>query len=154
MASIQLVDGWRKPKPGVHDFLITKVVYDEEFDKVKVHFEDETGATTMEQFTLVKSDGKPNETALGIFSTMAKCALHDETNREIDFDDLEGLAVRAEAYERTYKSEKADKDVTVVNLKNWDIIPEEELKPDVAARLEEVGGAVEEAEEDEEDAWS
>lgn len=76
---------------------ITKVVYDEKYDKMRIHFRDEDGGTGMEQMLFVNAEDKPNEVALNIFSTIVKCALHDWTLEEIDdFDQLVGCQVVAD----------------------------------------------------------
>lgn len=75
--------------------LISKVAYDEKYDKCKLTFKDEeTGGTGTEQFTFMNGS-KPNEVALNIFTTIAMCAMNDFSLREKDFDPelLEGRYV-------------------------------------------------------------
>lgn len=76
---------------------ITKAVYDEKYDKMRIHFRDEDGGTGMEQMLFVNAKGAPNEVALNIFSTIVKCALRDWTLEEIDdFEQLVGCRVVAD----------------------------------------------------------
>ena len=69
---MKLTKGFKNLHAGKAQTLtITKVVYDEKFDKMRVHFKDEEGGTGIEQLMFVSKDDKPNEVALNIFSTIA-----------------------------------------------------------------------------------
>lgn len=98
---MKLTKGFKNLHAGKAQTLtITKVVYDEKFDKMRVHFKDEEGGTGIEQLMFVSKDDKPNEVALNIFSTIVKCALHDWSLEEIDdFDALVGCQVIADVTE-------------------------------------------------------
>ena len=81
---MKLTKGFKNLHVGKAQTLtITKVVYDEKFDKMRVHFKDEEGGTGIEQLMFVSKDDKPNEVALNTFSTIVKCALHGRSRRSM-----------------------------------------------------------------------
>ena len=100
MAKVGLIQGFRNLEVGERQLLkIKKDSYEEKYMKCKVTFEDAEGRTGTETFMFKgKKKDTYNEVALGIFSTIAKCATHDFADREIDPEEIEGLHVIADVY--------------------------------------------------------
>lgn len=90
MAKIGLTEGFSLIPEGTHVFKITDVKYKEDFGKLEVYMQTQTGSKHIERFSLLKSDGSPNEGAYNAFSYFAKTALNDYTLTEIDHTDLIG----------------------------------------------------------------
>ncbi|WP_165170625.1 hypothetical protein [Adlercreutzia sp. ZJ242] len=136
MAKIGLIKGFRNLEVGKEQtLLIKKVSYEEKYMKCKITFSDAEDRTLTEQFSFKgKKKGTLNEVALGIFSTIAKCATHDFTDREIDPEEIEGLYVVADVYEQEVKDE--DENVTgtykhIRNFKEADVDFEEDADEDI-----------------------
>ncbi len=81
---------------GTHIFQITAVNFKEDFGKLEITMKTAQGATHIERFTFVKNDGSPNETAVNIFSYLAKTAMQDYDLEEIDHEELVGRFIKAE----------------------------------------------------------
>lgn len=90
MAKIGLSDGFSLIPEGTHIFKITGVSYKEAFGKLEITMQTQSGAKHIERFSLLKTDGSPNEGALNAFSYFAKTALQDFELTEIDHEDLVG----------------------------------------------------------------
>lgn len=88
MAKIGLTEGFALVPEGTHTFKITAVNYKEEFGKLTVSMQTQGGTKHIERFSLLSSDGSPNEGALNAFSYFAKVALNDFSLTEIDHADL------------------------------------------------------------------
>ena len=63
MAKIGLTEGFTLIPEGTHVFQITDVKYKEDFGKLEVYMQTQTGNKHIERFSLLKSDGSPNEGA-------------------------------------------------------------------------------------------
>ena len=72
MAKIGLTEGFTLIPEGTHVFQITDVKYKEDFGKLEVYMQTQTGSKHIERFSLLKSDGSPNEGAYNAFSYFAK----------------------------------------------------------------------------------
>ena len=68
MAKIGLTEGFTLIPEGTHVFQITDVKYKEDFGKLEVYMQTQTGSKHIERFSLLKSDGSPNEGAYNSFS--------------------------------------------------------------------------------------
>ena len=90
MAKIGLTEGFTLIPEGTHVFQITDVKYKEDFGKLEVYMQTQTGSKHIERFSLLKSDGSPNEGAYNAFSYFAKTALGNFDLTEIDHTDLIG----------------------------------------------------------------
>ena len=90
MAKIGLTEGFSLIPEGTHVFKITDVKYKEEFGKLEVTMQTQGGSKHIERFSLLKTDGSPNEGAYNAFSYFAKTALKDFELIEIDHTDLIG----------------------------------------------------------------
>lgn len=90
MAKIGLTEGFSLIPEGTHVFKITDVKYKEEFGKLEVTMQTQGGSKHIERFSLLKTDGSPNEGAYNAFSYFAKTALKDFELTEIDHTDLIG----------------------------------------------------------------
>lgn len=90
MAKIGLTEGFSVIPEGTYVFQITAVSYKEDFGKLSVTMQTQTGAKHIERFSLLKNDGSPNDGALTAFSYFAKTALNDFALTEIDHEDLVG----------------------------------------------------------------
>lgn len=132
MAKIGLTQGFRNLEAGKEQLLgIKKVTYDEKYMKCKVTFGDDEGRTLTETFNFKgKKKGTYNEVALGIFSTIAKCATHDFSDREIDPTDIEGLHIVADVYEQVVTNDEGEETGRYMHVRNFkeaeDDEPEEE----------------------------
>ena len=90
MAKIGLTEGFSLIPEGTHVLKITDVKYKEEFGKLEVTMQTQGGSKHIERFSLLKTDGSPNEGAYNAFSCFAKTALKDFELTEIDHTDLIG----------------------------------------------------------------
>ena len=90
MAKIGLTEGFTLIPEGTHVFQITDVKYKEDFGKLEIYMQTQTGSKHIERFSLLKSDGSPNEGAYNAFSYFAKTALGNFDLTEIDHTDLIG----------------------------------------------------------------
>lgn len=90
MAKIGLTSGFTLVPEGTHIFKITGVNYKEAFGKLEISMQTKDGTKHIERFSLLKSDGSPNEGALNAFSYFAKTALQNFDLEEIDHEDLVG----------------------------------------------------------------
>lgn len=90
MSKIKLTEGFSVIPEGTHVFKITDVKYKEDFGKLEVTMQTQSGAKHIERFSLLKSDGTPNEGAYNAFSYFAKTALQNYDLSEIDHTNLIG----------------------------------------------------------------
>ena len=117
MAKIGLTEGFSLIPEGTHVFKITDVKYKEEFGKLEVTMQTQGGSKHIERFSLLKTDGSPNEGAYNAFSYFAKTALNDFSVTDIDHTDLIGHYIRAEVVHTKMPSRKdPSKTVTFANL--------------------------------------
>lgn len=117
MAKIGLSEGFSLIPEGTHVFKITAVNYKEDFGKMEVVMQTQSGLKHTERFSLLKSDGQPNEGALNAFSYFAKVALNDFTLTEIDHKDLLGCFIECDVEHDTQQSNRnPDKTVTFARL--------------------------------------
>ena len=117
MAKIGLSEGFSLIPEGTHVFKITAVNYKEDFGKMEVVMQTQSGLKHTERFSLLKSDGQPNEGALNAFSYFAKVALNDFTLTEIDHEDLLGCFIECDVEHDTQPSNKdPNKTVTFARL--------------------------------------
>lgn len=117
MAKIGLSEGFSLIPEGTHVFKITAVNYKEDFGKLEVVMQTQSGAKHTERFSLLKSDGQPNEGALNAFSYFAKVALDDFSLVEIDHEDLLGHFVECDVeHDKQPSNKDPNKTVTFVRL--------------------------------------
>lgn len=117
MAKIGLTEGFSLIPEGTHIFQITAVNYKEAFGKMEVTMQTQGGSKHIERFSLLKSDGSPNEGALNAFSYFAKTALDDFSLTEIDHEDLIGCFIECDIeHEVQDNKNKPGKTVTFVRL--------------------------------------
>ena len=117
MAKIGLSEGFSLIPEGTYVFLITAVDYKEDFGKMVVTMQTQSGLKHLERFSLLKSDGQPNEGALNAFSYFAKTALDDFSLTEIDHEDLVGHFIECDVEHDTQPSNKdPNKTVTFARL--------------------------------------
>lgn len=90
MAKIPLSSGFTVIPEGTYVFKITGVEYKEAFGKLTVNMETKDGKKHTERFSLLTSNGTPNQGALNAFSYFARVALNDTSVEEIDEHDLIG----------------------------------------------------------------
>lgn len=121
MAKIGLIQGFRNLEVGQEQtLLIKRVSYEEKYQKCKITFADEEGRALTETFSFKgKKKGSYNEVALGIFSTIAKCATHDFTDREIDPEEIEGLYIVADVFAQEVKDEDGEVTNTYLHVRNF-----------------------------------
>lgn len=120
MAKIALSDTTFSLVPeGTHVFQITAVNYKEDFGKLEITMKTAQGATHIERYSFVKSDGSPNEPAINVFSFFAKTALQNFDLEEIDHEDLVGCFIKAEVtHEKVQNRNDASKTITFSRLGN------------------------------------
>lgn len=117
MAKIGLSEGFSLIPEGTHVFKIVAVNYKEDFGKMEVVMQTQSGLKHTERFSLLKSDGQPNEGALNAFSYFAKVALNDFSLTEIDHEDLLGCFIECDVEHDTQPSNKdPNKTVTFARL--------------------------------------
>lgn len=100
---------------------ISKVTYDEKYDKCKVTFKDDSGGSCTEQFLFTGKNGKPNEVALNIFTTLAMCAFNDFTMQETEFEpqELEGCEVIADVTKDVVTDEDTGRTSIYYHVRNF-----------------------------------
>lgn len=117
MAKIGLTEGFTLIPEGTYVFQIVKVEYKEEFGKMAITMQTQGGTKHIERFSLLKSDGSPNEGAYNAFSYFAKTALNDFSLTEIDHEDLVGCFIECDVEHDTQENKnKPGKIVTFVRL--------------------------------------
>lgn len=117
MAKIGLTEGFTVIPEGTYVFKITAVNYKEDFGKMEVTMQTQSGTKHIERFSLLKTDGSPNEGALNAFSYFAKVALNDFSLTEIDHEDLLGCFIECDVEHDTQPSSKdPNKTVTFARL--------------------------------------
>lgn len=117
MAKIGLTEGFTLVPEGTYVFQIVKVEYKEEFGKMAITMQTQGGTKHIERFSLLKSDGSPNEGAYNAFSYFAKTALNDFSLTEIDHEDLVGCYIECDVEHDTQENKnKPGKTVTFVRL--------------------------------------
>ena len=117
MAKIGLSEGFTLIPEGTHVFKITAVNYKEAFGKLEITMQTQSGAKHIERFSLLKTDGSPNEGALNAFSYFAKTALNDFYLTEIDHEDLVGCFIECDVeHDVQPNKNKPDKTVTFARL--------------------------------------
>ena len=138
MAKIGLSEGFTLIPEGTHVFTITAVNYKEAFGKLEITMQTQSGAKHIERFSLLKTDGSPNEGALNAFSYFAKTALNDFSLTEIDHEDLVGCFIECDVeHDVQPNKNKPDKTVTFARLtdkrpsEGWD---EREVTPAPASK--------------------
>ena len=117
MAKIGLTEGFTLIPEGTHVFKITDVKYKEDFGKLEVAMQTQSGAKHIERFSLLKSDGTPNEGAYNAFSYFAKTALQNYDLSEIDHTDLIGHFIECDVeHDVQPNKNKSGKTVTFARL--------------------------------------
>lgn len=107
MAKIKLSEGGFTLIPeGVTTFKIVGVEYKEDFGKMKVQLQTQSGTKYTEQFSLLDKKGEVNEGALKAFSYFAKTALNNYELDEIDETDLIGCYITATVKHEEFESNK------------------------------------------------
>ena len=91
---------------GVTTFKIVAVEYNEDFGKMKVSMQTQSGSKHTETFTLLTKNGEVNEGALKAFSYFAKTALNNFELDEIDETDLIGCYITATVKHEEFESNK------------------------------------------------
>lgn len=142
MGKIGLIQGFRNLEVGKEQtLLIKKVAYDEKYMKCKITFADDEGRALTETYNFKgKKKGTYNEVALGIFSTIAKCATRDFTDRDIDPEEIQGLYIIADVWEQPVTNEEGEETGRYRHVRNFK-----------EADTEAVDKDDEEADEDEDD---
>ena len=98
MPTVKLSEGFLNLQEGPQQVLkIYKVKHDTTFNKIRLYYMDERGATSNDQFQIDKSN-KNRRVALNKFSTIAKAALNDFKAKNIDPMTLEGKFIKADVY--------------------------------------------------------
>lgn len=117
MAKIGLTEGFTLIPEGTHVFKITDVKYKEDFGKLEITMQTQGGYKHIERFSLLKSDGSPNEGAYNAFSYFAKTTMRNFELNEIDHTDLIGHFIECDVeHDVQPNKNKPDKTVTFVRL--------------------------------------
>ena len=135
MARITMTGGFQIMPAGEQVLKITAAEYDEDFGKAVFTLTNAKGQTCQERFSLLMTDGSPNEKALGAFSFFAKTAMNDFDMEDVDPVELVGRYIRAEVIHNKVPSTKdPTKMMTFVNLgdkspaNGFDGVPSEPTK--------------------------
>lgn len=119
MARIKLTSGFTLIPEGTHDFKIVDVVYKEEFGKLEISMKTKNGCKHTERFSLLKSNGSPNEGAYNAFSFFAKTALQNFDLEDIDPAELKGRFITCEVVHDTVENRnKPGETITFAHLGN------------------------------------
>ena len=131
MAKIKLTQGFRNLEVGEEQLLtIKKVSYEEKYLKCKITFVDDEDRALTETFSFKgKKKGTYNEVALGIFSTIAKCATHDFSDREIDPEEIAGLQIIADVYQQVVRDEDGEEKGRYLHVRNFKEVEVDEDEP-------------------------
>lgn len=117
MAKIGLTEGFTLIPEGTHVFQITDVKYKEDFGKLEIYMQTQNGSKHIERFSLLKSDGSPNEGAYNAFSYFAKTALGNFDLTEIDHTDLIGHFIECDVeHDVQENKKKPGQSITFVRL--------------------------------------
>ena len=108
MAKIGLTEGFTLIPEGWHVFKIVSVDYNEDYGKMAVTMQTESGQRHIERFSLLNKMGEPNEGAMNAFSFFAKTALNNYKIREIDEQDLVGHYMRCNVEHEDVPSNKGN----------------------------------------------
>lgn len=115
-----LTDGFKNLQVGDSQTLLVKrVKFNQKYQKIQVTFADDRGGTCVENFNLRGANGKPNDVAMGIFSTIYKCCTHDFTNREVEPTDIEGCHIIADVYQQIVKDDDGDETGRYIHVRNF-----------------------------------
>lgn len=106
MSKIALTSGYTLPPEGVQTFLITDVIYKEQFGKLEIMMETADGTKHTERFSLIAANGGTNDGAYAAFSMLARAAMNDYDLEEIDHKDLVGRYFQAEVVHDDVESTK------------------------------------------------
>ena len=145
MGKIGLIQGFRNLEIGKEQLLkLKRVSYDEKFMKCKVTFSDDEDRALTETYSFKgKKKGTFNEVALGIFSTIAKCATHDFADREIDPEEIQGLYIVADVYEQVVTNDEGEETGRYLHVRNF-----KEADADVPDDEEEEEEAIDDEDDD------
>lgn len=117
MAKIGLTEGFTPIPEGTHVFQITDVKYKEDFGKLEVYMRTQTGSKHIERFSLLNTNGSPNEGAYNAFSYFAKTALNNFDLTEIDHTDLIGHFIECDVEHDVQENKrKPGQSITFVRL--------------------------------------
>lgn len=117
MAKIKLTAGFTVIPEGTHVFKITNTIYKEDFGKLEIHMQTQSEQKHIERFSLLKSDGSPNEGAYNAFSYFAKTALNNFDLTEIDHSDLIGHFIECDVEHDVQENKnKPGQSITFVRL--------------------------------------
>lgn len=118
MATIPLRTNTFRPIPeGVHVFRIYDVEYNETFGRMSIYLVNAQGKTHIERFTLMRTDGAPNDSAYGALAFFAKTALNNFDLEEIDHTELINRYIKANVVHTTQPNKNdPTKTVTFTNL--------------------------------------
>lgn len=128
MGTIKLSNGFSPISEGTHIFQITEVVNKEDFGKLEITMMTQEGEKHIERFSLLSSNGTPNQGAYNAFSYFAKTAMNDFTLTEIDPEDLVGHFIECDVeHEEVESRNKPGKTNTFARLtdkrpsEGWDV---------------------------------
>lgn len=117
MAKIRLTEGYTVIPEGTHVFKIINVLYKEDFGKLEIVMQTQSGSKHTEYFRLLRPDGSPNEGAYNAFSYFAKTALQNFGLNEIDPNDLVGHFIECDVeHDVQPNKNKPDKTITFIRL--------------------------------------
>lgn len=90
MGLLKLSQGFTSLPDGEQTLYITGVDYDEKWGKIEVHCINASGIKHSERYRIYNDKGEINETALNLFSWLARTVLGEEAGEEIDPTSLKG----------------------------------------------------------------
>ena len=129
--------GYMPMPEGRHVLQISAVKYDEDTGKVQVTLKNRDGLTHNERYSLLKDRNTINESAMKVFSYLARAALGKPTIEQIDPDELVGhfveTTVEHTAYTRGDGSEGVSVKLTnTMPSMGWEVEPEPAAAPAAA----------------------
>lgn len=130
MSKIKLSESGFTPIPeGEHTFTVKSVEYKEQFGKMEVHLETETGRKHTEYYNFKGNGGEFNDSAIKAFSYFARVAMNDMEIEEIEHTALVGKKFIATVeHEKVPHRDDPSKTVTFIRLKDRKPYVDEEQK--------------------------
>ena len=102
MSTFKLTGGYQPLPEGDYIFKVTAAEFKNDFGKLIITMQTETGKKHTETFMLIDKNGQQNEGAFNAFSYFARNVMGDMTLEEVDEQDLVGHYVSATVKHETY----------------------------------------------------
>lgn len=119
MSTFKLTGGYQPLPEGDYVFKVTAAEFKNDFGKLIITMQTETGKKHTETFMLIDKNGQQNEGAFNAFSYFARNVMGDMTLEEVDEQDLVGHYVACTVEHEHYTSNKDGSDRIAERLKDY-----------------------------------